>query len=134
MTDALKLAEEALEPFELFGKYLADHPRSGVGDALYGWDNSEQATLRQSDLKRAMAAASAIRAARAEWDWRPIAEFTESQFDIGDYVGTWANGRWITREIEFGQRDKYRWVDFGFTHFCRPQLPPPPARKEASDE
>jgi hypothetical protein len=45
---------EALAPFAEFGQYLIDHPRTGLSDDLYGWDNA--VFLRKSDLLRARAA------------------------------------------------------------------------------
>ena len=54
--DALR---EALEPFAKFAEYMEKHPRIGLADDLYGWDNT--VFLRQSDC---MAALSALKLAK----------------------------------------------------------------------
>jgi len=42
---------EALKPFAEFGQYLLDHPRKGISEEMYGWDNA--IFIRKSDLIRA---------------------------------------------------------------------------------
>lgn len=100
MDDVLKLAEEALE---LVRGEVA-HPMTTEAQNAY------------------IDALAAIRAARAECGWRPIAEM-EVVEDNGVTLGMWRNGAWVTTPEVW-----YRsWaVDHGFTHFHRPQLPTPP--------
>jgi hypothetical protein len=52
---------EALKPFAEFGQYLVDHPRSGISDEMYGWDN--EVFIRKSDLIRAASVLDAAKAA-----------------------------------------------------------------------
>ena len=127
MDDVLKLAEEALEPFAFFERQWKEARRNAIrpaGDNIYGiHTNTEfEAMLTHSQLQAADYAIAAIRAARAECGWRPIAEM-EVVEDNGVTLGMWRNGAWVTTPEVW-----YRsWaVDHGYTHFHRPQLPPPP--------
>lgn len=51
----------AAKPFKEFADYLVAHPRTGLGDAMYGWDN--EVFIRQSDLLKLR---EAIRLAESE--------------------------------------------------------------------
>jgi len=49
----LEACEVALKPFAAFGRYIQEHPRSGLDENLYSWDNREDARVRKGDLIRA---------------------------------------------------------------------------------
>ncbi len=119
--DVLKMGEEALEPFAAFAAYIEAHPRSGMGDEMYGLDNSDDARLRQSDLKAARAALTALRGL----EWKPIAEMERFE-DDGVWVGKWGLIGWTT---DYPFCSQPHAVNCGYTHFCRPILPTPPKRE-----
>lgn len=130
MSDVLKQVEEALEPFAEFAAYIDAHPRSGLGDVLYGWDNADEASLRQSYLRAAAAALTALRGMK----WRPIAEMEEGdEFNQSTSLGRW--GLWCGQPPErwclgnCGHMSKSEAIKSGYTHFCRPVLPTPPKRE-----
>lgn len=105
MTDVLKLAEEALEKL--------------LPWALQAGANAEDAI-------------SSIRAARAEWGWRPIAEMldTDKSVTCGKWIKLYRKWEWVTQP---GWGNKKAAQMSGYTHFCRPQLPTPPAREEVGN-
>lgn len=132
MDDVLKLAEEALnEALKL--DPTCDHANTLRGGSI--WTFCDDCGKEWADdrggfrpdppnetIGTVLAALAAIRAARAECGWRPIAEM-EVVEDNGVTLGMWRNGAWVTTPEVW-----YRsWaVDHGFTHFHRPQLPTPP--------
>jgi hypothetical protein len=113
MTDVLKLAEEAL---------------SSAIESHYAWSNRsgyldiETYTTLQENSKL-------IRAARAECGWRPIAEMERLEtYEVacGAYTIT---GEWVVMRFQTANAA----IGLGYTHFYRPQLPPPPTREEVGN-
>jgi hypothetical protein len=116
MTDVLKLAEEALE----LVRGEVEHPMTTQSQEAY------------------VDALAAIRAARAECGWRPIAEMADHEaFNQATILGRW--GWWYGQPPErwcfgnCGHMSKSEAIKSGYTHFYRPQLPPPPAREEVGN-
>ena len=124
MSDVLKQVEEALEPFASFSAYLNAHPRIGIGDVLYGWDNADEASLRQRDLRAAAAALAALRGLA----WKPLEEMEEKGVQVvcGKWMKRGGKWQWITCD---GWVNKKAAQMSGYTHFCRPILPSPPKRE-----
>ena len=119
--EVLKQVEEALEPFASFAAYLEAHPRVGIGDVLYGWDNADEASLRQSYLRAAAAALAALRGL----GWKPIEEMERLEtYEVvcGAYTIT---GEWVMTRFQTANAA----IGLGYTHFFRPLLPAPPKRE-----
>lgn len=106
MQDALKLAEEALEALRPRGK-----------------------TNRVDLMQQAGEALTAIRAARAEWGWRPIAEMAEIELEPVR-IGYYGPLSWVVASYSVQRPTE---VVSKYTHFYRPQLPPPPTRLEVGN-
>lgn len=131
MTDVLKLAEEALERITCLGGNLPDNRltcRTGANDAVARGEMYCEARRSAND------ALATIRAARAESGWRPIAEMEEKYTDAVT-CGGWTfstSGKWTWIKDE---QVHTRWYAelARYTHFYRPQLPPPPAREEVGN-
>lgn len=127
MMDVLKLAEEALEMYRL---HVQHNHVTYYGDE-YNKERQEQATAREyvtSDKPHQ--AMTAIRAARAEWGWLPIAEMAEIEPDPVYVAIAGDHPLFVSR---FTVVSKRRAVDAGYTHFYRPQVPPPPTREEVGN-
>ena len=112
MTDVLKLAEEALQGLLDIGKRdLTNQKYDGYFEM-------------QSD------ALTAIRAARVEWGWLELPK--DEVVLVNVFMGTLDDdGEWI-----YSFARKMLSCDamiLGYTHFYRPQLPPPPAREEVGN-
>jgi len=121
MQDALKLAEEAL---------VGMRPTSR-GPGCYcpdGWD-APAATLHHARCTAARKALASLETAQAEWGWRPIAEMERFEHD-GVRIGYWIGDQWFVAEYTVFKADS---VPSCYTHFTRPQLPPPPAREEVGN-
>lgn len=134
--DALKLAEEALERASTLLVATRDFIEANpVSEYTVVFDEAEcdggclredVQTCNEWQVKQAL---TAIRAARAEWDWRPIAEmqsFEPEPVRIGCYG---AHG-WVVAPYSVCRSSE---VASRYTHFYRPQLPPPPAREEVGN-
>lgn len=108
MTEALKLAEEALEPArQQFGSHAGESQNEEM---------CEQAL-------------TAIRAARAEWGWKLLSDLGTANTGLVT-VGRWLDGKWVT--IEYNCYADII-VHLGYTHYAVPKLPPPPAREEVGN-
>lgn len=135
MADVLKLAEEALEMHLLHMK----HNHVTYLGFNYDEERKEQTLAREyvtSD--RPEQALAAIRSARSECGWRPIAELTTAdEFNQSTILGRW--GFWCGQSPErwclgnCGHLGRAEAINSGYTYFCRPQLPPPPAREEVGN-
>ena len=138
MTDVLKLAEEALEPLgNLAQEWVnaaasAAHPLSSTHDRKI--EHSDREAFNNA-LEQALAA---LRAALAEWDWRPIAEMEDyEEFNQATILGRW--GVWYGTPPErwclgnCGHMSRSEAIKSGYTHFCCPQLPQPPAREDVGN-
>lgn len=123
MQDVLKLAEEALE-------VVAKDATEAYRCVSQGWVPPKQKItngITFADVIKADKALTAIRASRAEWGWRKIAEAPD---DAALTVGTW---------VKAGD-DKFSWfspsgtyqkgvaIRHGYDWFFI--VPPPPAREE----
>lgn len=110
MTDVLKLAEEALE----LVRGEVEHPMTTQSQESY------------------VDALAALRAARAEWGWEELSACSEVALRPGDQVGCYDSAGWSTHTVK--QQMIVGWfIACGWTHFYRPQLPPPPAREEVGN-
>lgn len=105
MEDVLKLAEESLLAIRDYQGELLD---------------------KHTD-RRLTVALAAIRAASAKWGWIPIAEMADEEAQpvvVGKYP-KFRKMVWVTSD---GWKSKKAAMMGGYTHFHRPQLPPPPVR------
>ena len=120
MTDALKLAEEALEECKT---YISLYELDADGP------HACEAPIIKADYEKCENALTALRTARAEWGWRPIAEMAE--FELGGVrIGYHGFASWVMAPYTAYRRGQ---VPSIYTHFYRPQLPPPPAREEVGN-
>ena len=124
-SDALKLAEEALETSKCYLRIYSD-------ERLHKdtWEGSEDQATLDTDKEECEKALTAIRAARAEWGWRLLAELGTAITGLVT-VGRWLNGKWVTKEFNC-YADII--VGLGYTHYAIPQLPQPPAREEVGKD
>ena len=126
-SDALNLAEEALETSKCYLRIYSD-------ERLHKdtWEGSEDQATLDTDKEECEKALTAIRAARDEWGWRPIAEWPVIMRGVM-HLGAWVEGHgWITMKAEIYSRGMAE--NGGWTHFyIEPQLPPPPAREEVGN-
>lgn len=135
-TDVLKLAEEALERASTLLVATRDFIEANpVSEYTVVFDEAEcDGGCLRDDAQacnewQVTKAIEAIRAARAEWGWRPIAEMDNPEpmtCRVGRYLET---GAWDMHDMRNGTYA----TACGYTHFCRPQLPPPPAREEVGN-
>ena len=134
-SDALKLAEEALETSKCYLRIYSD-------ERLHKdtWEGSEDQATLDTDKEECEKALTAIRAARAEWGWRPIADAPRD----GTWILTWVGG--VVKPFPYicAWSDSYsihglggNWNDglcqmgIEVTHWQ--PLPPPPAREEVGN-
>lgn len=118
MQDVLKLAEEALVNLHSFAQ-----PHNRMTDEPWAWMEREYAE-----------ALAALRSARAELGWRPIAEMEEKYTDAVP-CGVWTfstSGKWTWTIDEQVHTKRYAELAC-YTHFYLPQLPPPPTREEVGN-
>jgi hypothetical protein len=136
MTDVLKLAEEALERASTLLVATRDFIEANpVSEYTVFFDEAEcdggclrhdVQTCNEWQVKQAL---TALRAARAEWDWRPIAEMERLEtYEVACGAYTIA-GEWVVTRFQTANAA----IGLGYTHFYRPQLPPPPTREEVGN-
>ena len=139
MTDALKLAEEALE---MHRRHLAHHHVTYYGPEFEPERQEQTAARMYVSSDKPEAALTALRSARAELGWRPIAEAHE---DYGQCVFINmedADTPVCASTLDTDFTENCEW--YGWTHFTpitlttetaerlKAAIPAPP--KEASDE
>lgn len=129
MTDVLKLAEEALGVIPALARTWVDAAVEAHAELANSEDWEVSQAKREAFESRCADTLTAIRTARAEWGWRPIAEMERFE-DDGVTVGRWMGTEWVTAHP---YSSKPAAIAAGYTNFCRPQLPPPPAREEVGN-
>lgn len=131
-TDVLKLAEEALGVIPALARQWVDSAVEAHAELANSEDWEVSQANREAFEARCADTLTAIRAARAEWGWRPIAEMldTDKSVTCGKWIKLYRKWEWVTQP---GWGNKKAAQMSGYTHFCRPQLPTPPAREEVGN-
>jgi len=135
MENVLKLAEEALERASTLLVATRDFIEANpVSEYTVVFDEAEcdggclrddAQACNEWQVKQAL---TALRAARAEWGWRPIIGLDDSGREPF-YAGKYDGSKW---DINILHSRNFA-AACGYTHFYRPQLPPPPAREEVGN-